>query len=132
MTKTQLKTLNIPSGLSGSPALSKGQKAFNTLIKQIEKKRTRLQAWQAALPTYRQKHARELDPVLEELTTCQTSMVHKLDRLSTVKGLTKTERETLSVAIANLAGQVISAREDDEIKAIYNRHSESDYDAEEA
>ena len=46
-------------------ALSKGQKAFNTLIKQIENKRTRLAAWESAMPPYHQKYLSDWVPLME-------------------------------------------------------------------
>ena len=131
MTRTHVKTLSIATGSSRSP-LSKGQKAFNALIKQIEKKRTRLAAWEAAIPSYQRKYASELDPLMEDSVKLQVEMVHCLDRASGQKGLTRTERRTIAGVITDLAGDLIAARDDGELKAIYNRHSRSDYDAEEA
>ena len=62
----------------------------------------------------------------------QVKMVYSLDRASDWKGLTRTERRKIAGLITELAGEVVVARDDAELKAIYNRHSGSDYDAEEA
>ena len=59
MLETAGKTVSIASGHHASN-LSKGQKAFNSLIKQIEKKRARLAAWENAVPPYQQKYASKL------------------------------------------------------------------------
>lgn len=131
MTRTHVKTVSIATGNDQS-RLSKGQKAFNALIKQIEKKRTRLAAWEAAIPPYQRKYASELEPLFEDSENLQVKMVHCLDRASDQKGLTRTERRTIASVITELAGGLVAARDDAELKAIYNRHSRSDYDAEEA
>ena len=47
MTRTHIKTVSIAAD-HAKPLFSKGQKAFNKLIKQIEQKRAQLAAWEAA------------------------------------------------------------------------------------
>jgi hypothetical protein len=131
MTSTRVKAVAIVTG-HGQPQLSKGQKAFNTLIKQIEKERARLAAWEAAIPPYQRKYASEMLPLAEASEDLQVRMAYCLDRASEQKSLSKTERRTISGVIAELAGQLLAARNDAELKAIYNKHSRSDYDAEEA
>ena len=54
MTRTPATAVSIAAGDHQSP-LSKGQKAFNSFIKQIEKKRTLLAAWEDAIPPYQRK-----------------------------------------------------------------------------
>ncbi len=131
MTRTHVKRVLIDTG-KDQAALSKGQKAFNTLIRQIEKKRSRLAAWEAALPPYQQKYAGEMVGLLDESLDVQVEMVHCLDRASGWAGLTKTERREIESMIIELAVGLVAARDDAQLKAIYNRHSRSDYDAEEA
>ncbi len=62
----------------------------------------------------------------------QAKLVHCLDRVSDEKGLTRTERGVIARVIADVAGQILAGRDDAELKAIYNKHSRSDYDGEEA
>lgn len=112
--------------------LSKGQKTFNSLIKQIEQKRVRLAAWEAAGPRYQKKYTEELLPMVEAAELLQVRMVHRLDWASSEKGLTRTERRMLAEVIVELAGQLAAKRNDAELKAIYNKYSDSDFDAEEA
>ncbi len=131
MTSPQTKTVSIVTGNEQTP-LSKGQKAFNSLIKQIEKKRAQLAAWEAAVPAYRQKYTVELAPLIEATQNLQAKLVHCLDRASSLKGLTKNERRQLAELITELAGELVDARDDAELKAIYNKHSQADYDSGEA
>lgn len=130
-TRTRLKPVGISADQEQRP-LSKGQKAFNTLIKQIEERRARLAAWEAAIPRYHQRYASELLPLIADSQELQLRMVHCLDSASDAKALSKTERRTLSGLVSQLAAQLVAARDDAELKAIYQRHSGTDYDQEQA
>ena len=112
--------------------LSKGQKGFNTLIKQIENKRTRLAAWESAMPPYHQKYLSDWVPLMESSADLRTKLVVCLDGAYDQKGFTKTERRTIAGIITDLAGELVAARQDAQMKRIYNRYSQSDYDREEA
>ena len=129
MIKTHVKTVSIAAHPS---QLSKGQKAFNALIKQIENKRTQLAAWEAVIPSYQQKYLSDLVPLIDTSVDLQVEMVHCLDRACDQKGLTKTERRMIADVIAELVGGIAGDRDDAELKAVYNRHSRSDYDKETA
>lgn len=110
------------------PQLSKAQKAFNTLIKQIENERAKLLAWEAAIPVFQQKYTTEMLPLVAVSEDLRVEMVHRLDQAHDHKGLTKAERRKLARLIADLVGPLVAARNDVELKAIYNKHSRSDYD----
>ena len=112
--------------------LSKGQKAFNTLIKQIENKRARLAEWESAMPPYHQKYLSDWVPLMESSADLRTRLVVCLDGAYDQKGFTKTERRSIAGIITGLAGELVAARNDAEMKRIYNRYSQSDYDREEA
>lgn len=131
MSKTHLKTLAVAAD-HNQHTLSKAQQAFNNLIQQIEKKRGLLADWEAAISRYQQKYSAQLLPLFADLHEKQTAFAFFLDRLSHHKELKKSERKVLSGVIADLAGQVLAARDDAELKALYNKHSRSDYDEEEA
>lgn len=112
-------------------ALSKGQKAFNSLIKQIEKRRKQLRAWETVTPTFQQRYVNELLPLERTSTTLQIRMVHFLDQAYVQKELTKAERRKMVIVIANLAGNLIDEDEDEgkELKAIYDKYSPTNYDS---
>ena len=131
MTRTPATAVSISAGDHQSP-LSKGQKAFNSLIKQIEKKRTLLAAWEEAIPPYQRKYTSELVPLIADTMNLQIKLVHFLDHASTQKGLTKHERQKISEVITGLAGELAAARDDADLKALYNKHSRSDFDVEAA
>ena len=131
MFQTDVKTVSIAAGHHASN-LSKGQKFFNNLIRQIEKKRAQLAAWENAVPRYQQKYVSEWVPLIDTLVELRIKLVCCLDDAFGQKGLTKTERRRVADLIIELAGELVAARNDPEMKAIYNQYSRSDYDSEEA
>jgi hypothetical protein len=130
MLNIQTKSISIVIG-QDQPHLSKEQKAFNTLIKKIDAKRVRLAAWQEIIPSYQRKYAKELAPLVKTSQDIEIELVHYLDRTSGQKGLTSTERRMIDDLISELAGRLAAERDDADLKSIYNKHSGSDFDAEE-
>ena len=113
------------------PVLSKGQKTFNSLIRQIEKRRKQLRAWEAVTPTFQQQYVSELLPLEQTSTALQIRMVHCLDQAYAQKELTKAERRKMAFVIVDLAGDLINQDEDEgkELKAIYDKYSPTNYDS---
>ena len=114
------------------PNLSKGQKLFNTLVKDVEKSRATLADWQAFLLTHEQKVASDYLPLLDAFRARQAEMVRVLDAAMGRKGLTKSEQSVVQKIICSVAEQLIIETDDEAIKEIYNRYSDTDFDAEEA
>jgi hypothetical protein len=131
MLKVHSKTISIVTDQK-QPHLSKEQKAFNSLIRQIDGKRAKLAAWQEIMPLYQRKYASELEPLITTTQDLQIELVHCLDRAINQKGLSKTERSMIADMIGELAGALAAERDDADLKEIYNKHSGSDFDAEEA
>jgi len=131
MTRNHVGSVSVAAG-HDRPALSKGQRAFNALIKQIEHRRSRLTAWEIAIPPYQRKYASELVPLVEGAIDLRIKLVQGLDRACDRRGLTKSERRAIANVIVELAGELVAARDDAQMKVIYNKYSQSDYDSEEA
>lgn len=131
MTKSPQKPIVISPEAKDS-TLSKAQQTFNRLIKQIEQRRTKLREWEAVTPQIQEKVIGELLPLTKKLDETLSRFIHALDRAHFQKGLTKTERSLISEIIAELAGDLAEKLDDAELKAIYNRHADSDLDSETA
>lgn len=119
-------------GKDDAPALSKGQKTFNGLVKKIDAKRTQLLAWEEAILGFHKTYASDMKPLLDTYVEKQVAMVQCLDRASQQMALNKNERSMLSEIVTDLAGSLIAENDRGELKEIYNAHSRSDYDREEA
>ncbi len=131
MTRTHVKTIAVVTG-HDQQKLSKGQQVFNKLIKQIEKKRAQLADWETDIPLYQQKYASKLLPLVNELMDMQVKFLHCLDRACDHKEIKKSEHGMIASLIVDLAGELLASRDDTELKAVYNKHSHSDYDKKEA
>ncbi|WP_153111246.1 J domain-containing protein [Propionivibrio limicola] len=132
MRKTHLQPIGVASS-DEKPLLSKAQKSFNSLIKQIGTQRALLAEWEHAIPRYQEKYTREFVPLSEALTDFQEKMVYRLDVAWDGKGLSKPEKSFLSMFIADMALVLCQQREGNEaLKAIYTKHSGEDYDRKEA
>jgi len=118
--------------LTSAAPLNKDQKAFNTLIKKIDARRAELAAWGEAIPLFKQRYVSDLLPLQDRETELHIQLARSLDLAHGQKGVTKGEKRKLSVMISELAQSVLARQDDDEIKALYNTHSQSDFDAEEA
>jgi hypothetical protein len=112
-------------------SLSNAQKTFNRLSKKIANQREQLCAWKTTIPLYQEKYAREYDPLLQSFDEHRVQLVHIFDRLYADKLLSKTDRTKLQHLICAMAADLLDSGDHDELKEIYNRHSGSDYDAEE-
>ncbi len=111
---------------------SRGQKAFNGLIKQIEGKREELRVWGQTDVAYQQKYAEELLPLQRRLSDLQFKMVLSLDQaLDYHRDLNRSERQGISELVTTFAAAILNSGDDRvELKEIYNKHSGSDFDAE--
>ncbi|WP_175753127.1 J domain-containing protein [Burkholderia ambifaria] len=103
-------------------SLSKAQNTFNTLVKQIEKRRERLGAWDAVMPAFQKKFVDALLPLEQESTALRIKLLHLLDDAFLQKGLSKAEQRTLSDLIADMARDLMQVSDDAALTVIYNRH----------
>lgn len=115
---------------TGTRVLSPGQKKFNALIAKIGVQRSVLEDWNEGLPWLEQRHAREFVPLLDAYAQRSAELVRLLDQRADAKGLGKTDRQFLHELICSLAGALVEGPHADEMKAIFNRHSPTDFDTE--
>lgn len=132
--KNNTSQINIAPA-SGTKKLSAGQRKFNGLIKKIEKQRLLLQEWQNATPLYIERWHLEFAPQLNQYHQCKIELVHVLDHLSERIKLSKTDRQTLIQEILDQTYSMIESgceeEEEAALKALYNKHSGGDFDADE-
>ena len=129
---TSRRSISISTRAHQATTLSKSQKAFNDLIERIRKQRDRLAAWEVATAQYQQKYAADLVPALSTLTDLQRELVRTLDRWSCEPQVNKTDLRLIDEMIVDLAGPMLMERDDPEQKAIFNSHSDTDFDQVEA
>jgi hypothetical protein len=128
MLKPSAHSISI-AAVSASTTLSKQQKAFNRLIKQIEQKRALLAAWEATLPRYQKKYTEEVLPLDSGIEALKIRLIHCFSAAHEKKGITRSERKQLDELIVAMIQGTPDGAIDAELKAIYNRHARSDFDA---
>lgn len=111
------------SNHNASPGKSKVRLQFNTLVTKLENERKRLAAWHDTLPKIRARADAELAPIGKEFLKFQRELVLLFDRAHGHKLIKKKEREKLSDIICGLALELLDKGEDEELAAIYERHS---------
>ena len=119
----------------GAVPLTPEQKRFNLLLLKIEKARARLTVWQENMPLFAQAHAHRVAPLEAALMVERRAWLNELDTAAGQTGWTRSERETLSEIIVDLAAMLIEITPDEDeipaLKAVFNKHSEVDFDSEE-
>ncbi len=119
------------SAAHAGPALTPSQKRFNTLIRQIDQVRLMLAAWHDNIAAYRQAHGEVLRPLQAKLLEGHRQWVLALDAALEQANWTKAERATLREVLCDAAGELLAGRgEDEQIKALFDKHSEVDFDTE--
>ncbi|MBB4130101.1 hypothetical protein GGR62_000849 [Xanthomonas campestris] len=115
-----------PALASGAP-LSPARKRFDRLLRDLERHRGELQAWQVALTQWRERYHSELQPLLDHRRAADIALVEELDRAHATVKLGKADREFLSELLCDIAGPLIEAGHD-ALRPIYDRHSAVGYD----
>ncbi|WDZ96111.1 J domain-containing protein [Herbaspirillum sp. WKF16] len=114
-------------GSSGA-GLSKEQALFNSLVAQIGRRRDVLAAWERILPDFQQAFAGQLTPLRSAADALERRRILALDAQFDNEGLSASERRMVSSLLVSLASKRGDLSGDDALKAVFNRHSASDYD----
>ena len=109
--------------------LSPAQKKFNGLIKKIDAQKKLLAEWQESLARCQQDALTKLEPLKKTLSEHQAEMVLLLDRLFTGHKFTRKQQQKLSHLICETCDELISLRQRDDLKPLYNKYSADDFDA---
>jgi len=127
--------LNLTISAGAERPLTPAQRKFNQLVRKIEAARNELLAWQEQLPLFAQAHDQRLRPLQSEFAACHQAMVRKLDALLARTGWTRAQRGTMRQILCNVAALLIESEDTDaalaaEIKALYDKHADTDFDTE--
>lgn len=127
--------LNLTISAGAERPLTPAQRKFNQLVRKIEAARNELLAWQEQVPLFAQAHDQRLRPLQSEFAACHQAMVRKLDVLLARPGWTRAQRDTMRQILCNVAALLIESEDTDatlaaEIKALYDKHADTDFDTE--
>lgn len=118
-------------GASGAPGMGKKQQRFHKLVKDVARLKDAVRAWSQALPEIHRDIA-EYERLNAEHRAVLGELVRVLDRGHAHRALTKRERAHLREVICEVAHDVLEEEDRADLKEIYNRHSQGDFDAEAA
>ncbi len=114
---------------AGQTPLTPDQQRFNTLLRQIERVRNTLAAWHENTALFEQAHAQLIAPLLQEYSTARREHTFALDRLTGEPGWTKAEQRLLRELVCESAADLLEEQSsgDAELEALFDKHSEVDY-----
>jgi hypothetical protein len=110
---------------------SKLQQRFRRLLEKVARLRQRVRAWKEERPNIDREIA-VYCALFEKQCGLGREVVSLLDRAYGDASLSKSERKTLAAVICSKAAELLEQGDDEELKAIYNRYSRGDFDAEAA
>lgn len=131
MVKRTLTPIGTPTDGPARP-LSKGQKAFNTLVERIGKRREALAEWATFDTEFQRKYNNEFVPLLQQYNAVRIELVTRLDQLHGRKGLTKTERQTIADLLLRVADELARSIDDPVVEEILRRYDPVDPEVEAA
>ncbi|ARN18445.1 J domain-containing protein [Piscinibacter gummiphilus] len=125
------RTEVVPTATTGDGRpLTPAQKRFQTLVTRIEAERRTLSAWQSHAPAFRQAYSEAMDPLVDELDVVTRQWAFALDGALAKDSWTATQRTTLRELLCEAAANVLAAGDDAELKALFDKHADVEYDTE--
>jgi DnaJ domain. len=129
MNPSKSKIVRITPKADGKKTLSADQKQFNSLTKKIERQKKLLIEWKEIIPLYRQKVEQEYEPLEDALTNHKSEWVQLLDQFYDMPLFKKTDKMKMKYLICELAENLITEFNKDDLKSLFNKYSEDDYDS---
>lgn len=110
--------------------LTPDQERFRYLIAQLEKMRKARADWEVSVQKFRNEHAEKMNPLRSSLKAVSRETVFVLDTMLDQPSWSRSERAALKDILCGTATVLLEAnRDDEELKALYDKHSEQGFDA---
>jgi hypothetical protein len=116
----------------GQAPASRAHTQFNNLIKKIDKQKQELAAWVQTESIYRNKVAKDYLPLREKNADLREELVRLLDRAHDDPLFKKRDRAKLGHLILSLVGELLVEHQRDDLKPLYDKYNEVDFDTEQA
>lgn len=115
-----------------SHGASRAHTQFHNLIRKIDRQKQLLQLWGETVPLYHGKLAAEYEPLQQAYHAHRAELVRLFDHAAGQPEFRKRDREKLAHLIVDIAGDLIAQHACVDLKPIYDRHAENDFDTEAA
>jgi hypothetical protein len=127
--KQSLQISPVASNRASDARLTPDQERFYFLIGQIEKMRKARTEWEATVLKFQQARTQRLEPLRASLIALCRDGAFALDRLIDQPGWSRRDREALRELLYDTVDALLEANGDDaELKALFEKHSETDFD----
>jgi hypothetical protein len=127
MTQSKNKNVRIAPE-TDKKTLSAAQKQFNNLTKRIDQQKKLLLQWKETMLVYRQKVDQEYDPLVNTFDKYRAEMAQLFDQNYGNKLFKKTDKAKLKHLICSISEELIAQSDRDDLKPLFNKYSEIDYD----
>ena len=111
--------------------MSRLQKQFNSRIRKIQKLKTQIEEVEQAMPEIRSLIHCELQPLQDKITSLKAQIVKQLDQAWEMKFFRHKEKAKLQELIRHNAFQLIQEQGQEDLEALYDKHSPTTYQEEE-
>ncbi len=122
------KIVQISPKAEGKKTLSAAQKQFNSLTKKIDRQKKLLIEWKETVPLYHQKFEQEYEPLEEAYTNHRSEWLQLLDQFYDLPLFKKTDKSKMKHLICELSESLIAEFNKDDLKPLFNKYSDEDYD----
>jgi hypothetical protein len=122
------KIVQIAPQVEGKKTLSAAQKQFNSLTKKIDRQKKLLIEWKETVPLYHQTFELEYQPLEDALSNHKAVWIKLLDKFFDLPLFKKTDKSKMKHLICELSEHLIAEFNKDELKPLFNKYSDDDYD----
>ncbi len=122
------KIVQISPKTEGKKTLSAAQKQFNSLTKKIDRQKKLLIEWKETVPLYHQKFEQEYEPLEEAFSNHRSEWLQLLDQFYDLPLFKKTDKSKMKHLICELSENLIAEFNKDDLKPLFNKYSDEDYD----
>ena len=129
MSSSKNKLVSITPKANEKKVLSAQQKQFNTLTKKIDLQKQRLIEWQETVPLCRKKVIEVYEPLQETFNAHKVEWVYLLDQHYDLSLFKKTDKVKIRHLICEVSESLITDYQMDELKPLFNKYSEEDFDS---
>lgn len=128
MAQSKNKTVRITPKTVDKKNLSAAQKQFNSLTKKIDQQKKVLVEWKETIPLYHRQVEQEYEPLQEVLNNRKSEWVQLLDRFYEMPLFKKNDKLKIKHLICEVSEHLIAGFNKDELKPLFNKYSDDDYD----
>ncbi|SCC92992.1 putative DnaJ-class molecular chaperone [Thiomonas sp. X19] len=108
---------------SSQAPLSKNQRAFNTLVRKLERARKTLAQWEQFMPEFQANCLQAQSPRLQAFNAVRKALLHKLDTAYGDARFNPTDRRRIREIVQDIGADILLAEDDAMVRALMQRYA---------